>query len=168
MTAASQFDDINRMRKAQQTSVKVMARIRPPGTPLLRCEGKLSDQISLEKRLYTLDCVFGPEANDDDVFKKVGNELIFNTLDGINSCLFVYGQTGTGKTYTMTGDGVNEGLVQRTFRELWHRLVNTSSIQNFTVKLSYIEIYNEEIKDLLTENAGSLQLREHVKEGFFV
>lgn len=79
----------------------------------------------MEKRLYTLDCVFDPEASDADVFKKVGNELIFNTLEGINSCLFVYGQTGTGKTYTMTGDGENEGLVQRTLRQLWLRLEST-------------------------------------------
>ena len=65
-----------------------------------------------------------------------------NTLRGLNSTLFAYGQTGTGKTYTMTGNSMREGLVQRTVALLLRRLVSAPRVQAHSLRLNYIEIYN--------------------------
>jgi hypothetical protein len=70
----------------------------------------------------------------------VGNDLVYNTLEGCNSCLFVYGQTGTGKTYTMTGNASSPGLVQKSLHLLWKRLSNDPTIEHFTMKTTYLEI----------------------------
>lgn len=82
----------------------------------------------------------------------MGVKLAMNTLDGYNSCLFVYGQTGTGKTYTMTGVN-NDGLVQRTLRFLW-RMLNERD--NFKIKMSYLEVYNETVYDLFQERRSGI------------
>ena len=65
-----------------------------------------------------------------------------NTLKGLNSTLFAYGQTGTGKTYTMTGNSVREGLVQRTVTLLLRMLLASTRVQGYSLRLNYIEIYN--------------------------
>jgi len=72
----------------------------------------------------------------------VGRELAYNTIEGYNSCLLVYGQTGTGKTYTMTGNSTSSGLVQKTLNLLWNQLSSDPNIEHFTIRSTYLEIYN--------------------------
>lgn len=91
-----------------------------------------------------------------------------NTLKGLNSTLFAYGQTGTGKTYTMTGNSVREGLVQRTVALLLRRLVAATRVQGYSLRLNYIEIYNESVRDLLAEKESRAVVREGAKNGFYV
>jgi DNA replication protein DnaC len=69
-----------------------------------------------------------------------------NTIDGYNGCIFVYGQTGSGKTHTMIGE--DNGIMQRSFRELFIRL-NAMNAESFSVSCSYFELYNEQILDLI-------------------
>ena len=78
--------------------------------------------------------------------------LIYNALEGYNSTLFVYGQTGTGKTYTMNGNNNDEGVVHRSVKLLRQKIVNDTNIENFSFKMSYIEIYNEKVRDLMSDS----------------
>jgi len=78
------------------------------------------NQIQLEKHTFAFDRIFPPEAQQEDIFHAVGKKLLMNTLEGYNSCIFAYGQTGSGKTHTMMGN--NNGLMQRSFIELFNRM----------------------------------------------
>lgn len=101
-------------------------------------------------------------------------------LEGFNCCVFAYGQTGTGKTFTMEGvrNKTNEniasenkeleGIIPRAFEQIWSN-INRSENMNFLVAVSYLEIYMEELRDLLKpNNAKSLELREHEQFGVYV
>ena len=80
----------------------------------------------------------------------MGRELVQNTLEGYNSCLFAYGQTGTGKTLTLTGNRFQTGLVQLCFEELFNRLNNANELESYSISMSFLEIYNENINDLMS------------------
>lgn len=94
--------------------------------------------------------------------------MVENTLSGLNSTLFAYGQTGTGKTYTMTGNSSKEGLVQRSVALLLRKLKNSTHFAFYSLKMNYIEIYNETIRDLLAEKDNKIIIRELAKSGFYV
>jgi len=98
----------------------------------------------------------------------MGKELVENTLAGYNSCLFAYGQTGTGKTLTMTGNHEQEGLVQRCFKELLEKLYNTKEIDSYEINMTFLEIYNENINDLLNDRRREISVREKPKSHFYV
>lgn len=91
-------------------------------------------------------------------------------LEGFNGCVFAYGQTGTGKTYTMEGirgDQDQKGIIPRAFEQIWSH-INRAQNQNFLVAVSYLEIYMEELRDLLKPNTtATLELRER-GSGVFV
>ena len=80
--------------------------------------------------------------------------MVNNAVNGFNNTLFVYGQTGTGKTYTMSGNkyGGKKGVIQKTFELLREKINNSSTIENSTIKMSYYEIYNEKVRDLMNGN----------------
>jgi kinesin family protein C1 len=104
---------------------------------------------------FTFDKVFPPTAGQDDVFKEVG-ELVQSSLDGYNVCLFSYGQTGSGKTHTMQGSGTGQmrGVIPRSMEHVFS-YANELGKQGwtYTMEVSFLEIYNETIRDLL-HNAG--------------
>ena len=97
---------------------------------------------------------------NEEIYEQVGRELVHNTLEGYNSCLFAYGQTGTGKTLTMTGNRDQEGMVQMCFRELLERLSRSREVESYSVKMSFLEIYNETINDLISGRRGEIAVRE--------
>lgn len=100
---------------------------------------------------FRFDKVFPPSAGQDQVFDEV-SDFVQSALDGYNVCLFSYGQTGSGKTHTMqgSGNGVMRGIIPRAVEKILHQV---KSMQNhkwdFKVSASFLEIYNEELKDLL-------------------
>ncbi|KAH9063416.1 kinesin-domain-containing protein [Lactarius vividus] len=119
-------------------------------------------------RTYPFDLVFGPEADQSMIYQDVVHPMLDEVLLGYNCTLFAYGQTGTGKTYTMQGDlgttplgnpVASAGMVPRVLFRLFGQL-EASGI-DFSVKVSYIELYNEELRDLLASDlatpAGSSQ-----------
>ena len=90
--------------------------------------------------------------------------------EGYNGTIFAYGQTGTGKTHTMEGsiEGENKGIIPNTFDHIF-RHINTTEDQEFLVRASFLEIYNEEIRDLLGKNPqAKLKLKENVDTGVYV
>ncbi|KAI9311973.1 hypothetical protein BX666DRAFT_1991430 [Dichotomocladium elegans] len=109
-------------------------------------------------------------ADQERVFKDLGVELLDHAFDGYNCCIFAYGQTGSGKSYSMMGYGEDKGIIPRTCSELFERIKRMDDPNNTCiVEVSYIEIYNEKVRDLLNpKNKGDLKVREHPSMGPYV
>ncbi|KAK9459852.1 P-loop containing nucleoside triphosphate hydrolase protein [Lipomyces oligophaga] len=91
------------------------------------------------------------------LYKKVGQEFLDHSLDGYHTCILAYGQTGSGKSYTMIGTPEEPGIIPQTCNDLFQRIEKmTTATTSFTVKVSYFEIYNEHVFDLLAPTVGSL------------
>ncbi|KAF9480826.1 kinesin-like protein [Pholiota conissans] len=106
------------------------------------------------------------------LYDDLGKELLDHGFSGFNACILAYGQTGSGKSYSMMGYGPDKGIIPLTCSELFERVVTKKARDpnlNFTVEVSYIEIYNEKVRDLLNpKNTGNLRVREHPSLGPYV
>ncbi|XP_074471910.1 kinesin-like protein KIF13B isoform X3 [Sebastes fasciatus] len=110
-------------------------------------------------------------AGQDVVFQCLGESLLDNAFMGYNACIFAYGQTGSGKSYTMMGSAEQPGLIPRLSSSLFSRTVQEAREgESFTVEVSYMEIYNEKVRDLLDPkgNRQALRVREHKVMGPYV
>ncbi|XP_023592510.1 kinesin-like protein KIF13B [Trichechus manatus latirostris] len=110
-------------------------------------------------------------AGQDDVFKCLGENILQNAFDGYNACIFAYGQTGSGKSYTMMGTADQPGLIPRLCSGLFARTQKEENEeQSFKVEVSYMEIYNEKVRDLLDPKGSrqTLKVREHSVLGPYV
>uniref|UniRef100_A0A7N6ASP0 Kinesin family member 13A n=1 Tax=Anabas testudineus TaxID=64144 RepID=A0A7N6ASP0_ANATE len=109
-------------------------------------------------------------AGQEVVFKCLGEGILENAFQGYNACIFAYGQTGSGKSFSMMGNGEQPGLIPRLCCSLFervHREANESHA--FKVEVSYMEIYNEKVRDLLDpKGRQSLKVREHKVLGPYV
>ncbi|XP_074845480.1 kinesin-like protein KIF16B isoform X4 [Carettochelys insculpta] len=107
------------------------------------------------------------------VFKNLGTDVLSSAFEGYNACIFAYGQTGSGKSYTMMGNAGDAGLIPRICEGLFSR-INEKTIwheASFRTEVSYLEIYNERVRDLLrrkTSKTYNLRIREHPKDGPYV
>ena len=138
-------------------------------TPKIR-GGKIGTEIHLcqpQKKTYTYDRVFGTDSKQGDVFKAVAGPLIKEVLDGYNCTVFAYGRTGTGKTYTMEGNTASNipiekdpdaGIIPRALNALFDAL-NATEATEWSVRVSFLELYNEEIFDLLSGSDDHSKLR---------
>ncbi|XP_044181974.1 LOW QUALITY PROTEIN: kinesin-like protein KIF13B [Acropora millepora] len=110
-------------------------------------------------------------ASQEKVYKYLGSDVLENAFEGYNACIFAYGQTGSGKTFTMMGSHDQNGLIPRLCGELFDR-ISQNEDENITykVEVSYIEIYNEKVRDLLCPrgNHAMLRVREHKILGPYV
>lgn len=107
----------------------------------------------------------------EQVFNDLGQEVVDNAFEGYNACIFAYGQTGSGKTFTMMGSSDNEGLIPRICQAMYTRMkLGQNSGTTFRTEVSYLEIYNEKVKDLLKRESTqhNLRVREHPKLGPYV
>ncbi|KGL88311.1 Kinesin-like KIF13B, partial [Charadrius vociferus] len=107
----------------------------------------------------------------DVVFKCLGENILQNAFEGYNACIFAYGQTGSGKSYTMMGTADQPGLIPRLCSGLFERAQKEENEeQSFKVEVSYMEIYNEKVRDLLDPKGSrqSLKVREHSVYGPYV
>ncbi|XP_026495906.2 kinesin-like protein unc-104 isoform X16 [Vanessa tameamea] len=106
------------------------------------------------------------------VYKDIGEEMLQHSFDGYNICIFAYGQTGAGKSYTMMGRGEEgqEGIIPQICKDLFRRIRQTTSEDlKYSVEVSYMEIYCERVRDLLNpKNKGNLRVREHPALGPYV
>ncbi|KAM3278130.1 hypothetical protein ACQJBY_045785 [Aegilops geniculata] len=175
----------------KDNNVQVVIRVRPLSSSEIsvqgdkRCVRQDSGQSITwtchpESR-FTFDLVADEHITQESLFKVAGVPMVENCMAGYNSCMFAYGQTGSGKTHTMLGDiengtrrnNENCGMTPRVFEHLFLRIQKEKEIRreeklSFTCKCSFLEIYNEQILDLLNPNATNLQLREDAKRGMHV
>lgn len=110
-------------------------------------------------------------AGQDNLFKDLGAPLLDNAFKGYNNCIFAYGQTGSGKSYSMMGYGEEAGVIPRICEDMFRRINETQKDENlsYTVEVSYLEIYNERVRDLLNPaTKGNLKVREHPSTGPYV
>lgn len=110
-------------------------------------------------------------AGQDNLFEDLGNPLLDNAFQGYNNCIFAYGQTGSGKSYSMMGYGKEPGVIPRICRDMFDRISSLQKDPNLTctVEVSYLEIYNERVRDLLNPSTkGNLRVREHPSTGPYV
>ncbi|XP_053965544.1 kinesin-like protein unc-104 isoform X2 [Anastrepha ludens] len=106
------------------------------------------------------------------VYKDIGEEMLQHSFDGYNVCIFAYGQTGAGKSYTMMGkqEEHQEGIIPMICKDLFNRIHDTETSElKYSVEVSYMEIYCERVRDLLNpKNKGNLRVREHPLLGPYV
>lgn len=112
-------------------------------------------------------------ADQHKVYQDVGKDVLNNAFEGYNACLFAYGQTGAGKSYSMVGYGANKGIIVRACEEIFQRIQqNTDPSLQAEVLVSMLEIYNEQVQDLLQpmdkRPKGGLKIRHTPQLGTFV
>ncbi|ORX58670.1 kinesin-domain-containing protein [Hesseltinella vesiculosa] len=156
----------------------IVSRISPYATTIRRRQS-VSEQNEEQIKAFTFDRSFwsGDPANDHyasqaAVYDDLGQELLDHAFGGYNCCIFAYGQTGSGKSYTMMGYGDDKGIIPRTSADLFdriqHMMVNDATL-HYQVEVSYLEIYNEKVRDLLNpRNKSNLKVREHPSLGPYV
>ncbi|XP_057308656.1 kinesin-like protein KIF13A isoform X3 [Hydractinia symbiolongicarpus] len=123
------------------------------------------------KRSFAFDhCFWSMDKNDpkfssqEYVFKCLGTDVLENAFNGYNACIFAYGQTGSGKSYTMMGTSSDKGLIPKICDSLFEQIdQNNDEDISYKVEVSYMEIYNEKVRDLLCPKSDkhSLKVREH-------
>ncbi|WWC61865.1 uncharacterized protein I303_104450 [Kwoniella dejecticola CBS 10117] len=122
-----------------------------------------------KNRKYVFDQVFSMEASQEDVFSRTAKPLLPGVLDGYNATVFAYGATGCGKTHTISGTEEQPGIIVRTMKELFDLVEDTKLKFDTYFQMSMVEIYNETIRDLLSDDypacpPGGLKLLENEKE----
>ncbi|KAK3995299.1 putative kinesin-like protein [Cladorrhinum sp. PSN332] len=117
---------------------------------------KVKDQV------FAFDRIFDENAAQADVYEGTTRGLLDSVLDGYNATVFAYGATGCGKTHTITGTPSSPGIIFMTMQELFEKIAERSDEKVTEVTLSYLEIYNETIRDLLVPGGSKqgLMLRE--------
>jgi len=162
-------------KPASAESVHVALRVRPllGHENLQRCKSivqyPVPNQVLIgDDRRFTYDNVFSESSTQDSVFEKCVSDLLSNFHGGYNATILAYGQTGSGKTFTMgtsSSDGVaveKLGILPRFVHELFSLIDNNKETHSYQVRVSFIEIHNEDIHDLLNsdKNASAPQIRE--------
>ncbi|XP_075415549.1 kinesin-like protein KIF19 [Tenrec ecaudatus] len=130
--------------------------------PMEDADDTLRAHRSREKS-YLFDVAFDFTATQEMVYQATTKSLIEGVISGYNATVFAYGPTGCGKTYTMLGTDHEPGIYVRTLNDLFRAIEETSSDMEYEVSMSYLEIYNEMIRDLLNPALGYLELREDSK-----
>ncbi|CAK9801024.1 Osmotic avoidance abnormal protein 3 [Anthophora quadrimaculata] len=114
-------------------------------------------------KVYQFDATFGPEATTESVYENVGSVIVEAVLDGYNGTVFAYGQTGCGKSHTM------RGFIERTLDHIFEATSTASAEMRYLALLSYLEIYNERLRDLLQDGMSDLlTLKEDPNKGTYV
>ncbi|KAH6978582.1 P-loop containing nucleoside triphosphate hydrolase protein [Fusarium venenatum] len=145
---------------------------------------KLKTRKVIEEKKFTFDNSFWSHDTDDehyatqeDVYNSLGEDFLDHNFEGYHTCIFAYGQTGSGKSYTMMGTPDQPGLIPRTCEDLFERIDAAHSENSnvaYNVRVSYFEVYNEHVRDLLvppqtTHKAPNyLKIRESPTEGPYV
>ncbi|KAG7482672.1 kinesin KIF18A isoform X1 [Solea senegalensis] len=116
---------------------------------------------------FVFDHVFGENSTQVDIFESTTKGVLDGVMNGFNCTVFAYGATGAGKTHTMLGSQNDPGVMYRTMKELFNRMEDAKEEKEFAVAFSYLEVYNEQIRDLLA-NIGPLAVREDSSKGVVI
>ena len=122
-------------------------------------------------KTFPFDYVYGMDSTQREVYDQVAFPIVDSIFQGYNGTVFAYGQTGCGKTFTMMGivDDPNlKGIVPNAFSHIFGYIKTEGESKRFLVRCSFVEIYNEEVRDLLGDNSKKLDIRENPKKGTFI
>merc|ERR1719150_2371920 len=130
----------------------------------------VNDSAALPKT-FTFDGVYYTDSTTEQIYNDIGFALVEGVLEGYNGTIFAYGQTGCGKSFSMQGindPATQRGIIPRAFEQIFEA-IDTSENMKYLVHASYLEIYNEEIRDLLGNDIKKkLDLKEHPDQGVYV
>ncbi|OLL22387.1 Kinesin-related protein 1 [Neolecta irregularis DAH-3] len=130
-----------------------------------------SKTFTYDRSLWSVNPEDPHYAGQESLYDCLGKEFLDHLFAGYNTCIFAYGQTGSGKTFTMMGSNDDPGLVPRTCNDLFRRVDKLSDSHQCSVHISYFEIYNEKVRDLLAamvSDNGGLKIRESPCDGPYV
>uniref|UniRef100_A0A8C8D7X7 Kinesin motor domain-containing protein n=1 Tax=Oncorhynchus tshawytscha TaxID=74940 RepID=A0A8C8D7X7_ONCTS len=143
-------------------------------------DGISGDSMRERRKTFTYDFSYDSAdsksntfVSQEKVFKDLGSDVLKAAFQGYNACIFAYGQTGSGKSYTMMGNPGDAGLIPRICEGLFSRIAGMTRWDeaSFRTEVSYLEIYNERVRDLLRRKSTetyNLRVREHPKDGPYV
>eukprot|EP01104_Vermistella_antarctica_P017093 TRINITY_DN5999_c0_g1_i1.p1 TRINITY_DN5999_c0_g1~~TRINITY_DN5999_c0_g1_i1.p1 ORF type:complete len:1108 (-),score=331.87 TRINITY_DN5999_c0_g1_i1:74-3397(-) len=170
-------------------SVRVICRFRPVNSREKKEAQKFKDQgfsmdfidgvrVDIKKQgsrdeKFTLDQIFDPNTNQESVYDVVARNTINDVLRGYNGTIFAFGQTGSGKTFTMFGPDDCEvpellGIIPRCAAQIFETISQDTNNTEFTIKCSFLEIYMENVQDLLNPAKKALRIRESKEKGIYV
>ncbi|KAL2142678.1 hypothetical protein VTI28DRAFT_833 [Corynascus sepedonium] len=163
-------------------SIKVVARFRPQnrveiesgGQPIVSFDGP--DTCTVDSReaqgTFTFDRVFDMSCKQSDIFDFSIKPTVDDILNGYNGTVFAYGQTGAGKSYTMMGTNIDDdegkGVIPRIVEQIFTNILSSAANIEYTVRVSYMEIYMERIRDLLAPQNDNLPVHEEKNRGVYV
>ncbi|XP_019187796.1 PREDICTED: kinesin-like protein KIN-7O isoform X2 [Ipomoea nil] len=116
---------------------------------------------------FDFDKIFGEECKTVDVYNARTKDIVSAAVQGFNGTVFAYGQTSSGKTHTMRGSSSERGVIPLAVHDLFN-FIQEAVDREFLLRMSYMEIYNEEINDLLAPEHWRLQIHESIERGIFV
>nr|XP_043629073.1 kinesin-like protein KIN-7O isoform X2 [Erigeron canadensis] len=116
---------------------------------------------------FDFDRIFGEDCRTVDVYESRTKDIVSAAVGGFNGTVFAYGQTNSGKTHTMRGSNVEPGVIPLAVHDLFD-MIQQKAEREFLLRMSYMEIYNEEINDLLAPEHRKLQIHESIERGIFV
>ncbi|XP_054639405.1 kinesin-like protein KIF17 isoform X2 [Dunckerocampus dactyliophorus] len=166
-------------------SVKVVVRCRPLNDrekalgskmvltmDLQRCQCFIKKSVSTDEppKLFTFDGTYFTDQTTEEMYNESAYPLVEGVIEGYHGTIFAYGQTGSGKSFTMQGvsePAAQRGVIPRAFEHIFES-IQCAENTKFLVRVSYLEIYNEEIRDLLgNETKQRLELKEHPERGVY-
>ncbi|KAL8829191.1 MAG: hypothetical protein Q9170_006286 [Blastenia crenularia] len=164
------------------TVTLVVARFRPPnkaeiasgGETIVDFETEDTCQVSAREAsgAFTFDRVFDTKSRQRDVFDFSIKPTVDDILNGYNGTVFAYGQTGAGKSYTMMGADIDDeeqkGIIPRIVEQMFESILRSPGNIEYTVRVSYMEIYMEKIRDLLVPQNDNLPVHEEKSRGVYV
>ncbi|KAI8920569.1 P-loop containing nucleoside triphosphate hydrolase protein [Entophlyctis helioformis] len=167
---------------AETSNIRVVCRFRPQnsrelaegGVPIVSFDDDMTS-VKCDSKEYggtfAFDRIFDWTASQRDVFGYSADSIIKDIMSGFNGTIFAYGQTGSGKTHTMMGDMERDelkGLTPRIVEKIFATILNSPPNLEFTVKVSFMEIYMERIRDLLNPAKDNLPVHEDKGRGVYV
>lgn len=178
-------------KKDKDSNVSVVCRFRPQNSMELSEDGKNVVEVNDEKTqvilktdkqgpyTFNFDHIFDVDAKQEDVYRVTGSPIVKDMFQGYNGTLFVYGQTGAGKSFTMMGAGMYsptqradselKGLIPRIVEDIFDTVSTQDEHMEFTIQVSYIEIYLEKLRDLFNPSKKDLVIKEDKdRRGIFV
>ncbi|GLC41340.1 hypothetical protein PLESTM_001185400 [Pleodorina starrii] len=156
-----------RVRPLNSKEEKEVFAWRVEGNSLVQLDGKGQDVDRARDTKYELDNIFGPDWTTEKIYKVTTQPLIVKMVNGFNSTVFAYGQTSSGKTHTMRGTVECPGIIPLAVDEAF-KLIESTETREYLIRVSYMEIYNEEVNDLLAPENVKLPIHESKENGPYV
>ena len=169
---------------SEKASVQVAVRVRPrnareEGTEsIIQMKGQtvyIKSPDSNKPSTFTYDCTYTETSTQEEIYENVGTYVISNAFKGYNTCVFAYGQTGSGKSHSVMGSAEQPGLIPRICQSLFDKQETHNGLDirdatiTYKLEVSYLEIYSEDVRDLLSSNPTTgLRVREHPELGPYV
>eukprot|EP00771_Trimastix_marina_P001367 gnl/Trimastix_PCT/2435.p1 GENE.gnl/Trimastix_PCT/2435~~gnl/Trimastix_PCT/2435.p1 ORF type:complete len:1135 (-),score=287.93 gnl/Trimastix_PCT/2435:173-3577(-) len=169
-----------------ECGVRVIARFRPfnareqsetvQGAEHVKVLFDLPSSVTVKQQLsshtFSFDRVFPPGTSQQEVYSLAACETVNDVIQGYNGTIFAYGQTGSGKSWTMFGPDIgsdeDKGIIPRSAGHIFKHIAEDTTNTEFTIKCAFLEIYNEQLRDLLNPGSANLQIRESPQRGIYV